>query len=188
MLFSHEVFQMMQLFTGRVVDPLNVQPSDIDIMDIAHNLSHICRFGGNCREFYSVAQHSVLCSLELTVCPSLMARKCHLRHKLLHDAAEAYLGDIPRPIKYGEGFAGYRHAEKALQGRIFMRFGLDHEGHPCVNDADNALLVREGIELMNARYGCGPASAQKIEPWTPAEAKAKFMTRYRELFLEVGNA
>jgi hypothetical protein len=78
-------------FTGRKIDLIEPTPEMICIDDIAHALSNICRFGGHTRQFYSVAQHSVL------VCAVVPD---HLKQvALLHDAAEAYTGDIIKPLK-----------------------------------------------------------------------------------------
>ncbi len=82
---------IQRLHSGHDIDPLNVKPADITIEDIAHGLSMTCRFAGQCRLYYSVAQHSVLVS---TLVPESMAL-----WGLLHDASEAYLGDIYGPLK-----------------------------------------------------------------------------------------
>ena len=82
---------VMQTFTGRLFDPFNPDPALIDLRDIAHALGNICRFGGHSRRYYSVAEHSILVA-------SLVPEPLRLP-ALLHDAAEAYLGDIITPIK-----------------------------------------------------------------------------------------
>ena len=81
----------IQTFTGRAFYVLDPRPEDVDIEDIAHALSMQCRFAGHCREFYSVAQHSVTASWLVPPEDALWG--------LLHDAAEAYVVDLPRPIK-----------------------------------------------------------------------------------------
>ena len=78
-------------FTGKIIDPINPDPEDIDIRDIAHSLSQQCRFTGHTSEFYSVAEHSVLVS------EAVPARDAALG--LMHDATEAYLADLAKPIK-----------------------------------------------------------------------------------------
>src|SRR6266496_1501995 len=83
-------------YSGELITPLNPDPDDIQIEDIAHALSNQCRFSGHCKQFYSVAEHSCrvsdLCSYE------------HQLGGLLHDGTEAYLSDIARPIKQQPGF------------------------------------------------------------------------------------
>jgi len=136
----------MQSYTGKQFDPLNPDPALIDIDDIAHALSNICRFGGHSSRFYSVAEHSVLVAEELW----------NLHHDadlalagLLHDAAEAYLGDIPRPLKYRPEFAFYRKAEARLEQMIAERFGLVFDvGVNEVKRIDNAILADEARAFM----------------------------------------
>lgn len=104
--------EWIQTFTGRqfyIFDPL---PEDICIEDIAHSLSLLCRFGGHCKDFYSVAEHCIRCSNELQTLPML-----------LHDAAEAYLMDLPKPIK--RQLPEYREAEKRIERAIEEHFQLE---------------------------------------------------------------
>jgi 5'-deoxynucleotidase YfbR-like HD superfamily hydrolase len=91
-------------YTGKKFHYLSPTPEEIDIKDIAHALSLTCRFGGHCRSFYSVAEHSVRVAAEVPASSALFA--------LLHDAAEAYLPDIPSPMKQD-----YKKWQ-ALEGRI----------------------------------------------------------------------
>ena len=79
-------------YTGRQFFPLTPRQEDIDIEDIAHSLSRLCRFNGHCKSFYSVAEHSYRISY---IVPPEFAL-----WGLLHDAGEAYLSDLPRPIKH----------------------------------------------------------------------------------------
>src|SRR5690348_18006267 len=102
-------------FTGRTFCPLDPKPEDIDIQDIAHALSCQCRFTGHSRKFYSVAEHCVRVSL--LVSPDLQLAA------LLHDASEAYLSDVARPIKRLPAMAEYRRTEEALQRQIYLCFG-----------------------------------------------------------------
>ena len=178
----------MKSFTGRIYDPLNLTTNDIDIVDIAHHLSLECRFNGACPFHYSVAQHSVYVAAEKTECLRINAWRgiCHAQHKLLHDASEAYLKDIPRPLKHSPDFAFYREVEARVQRLIFERFGLDPEMPGCVKWADDIVLLREGIELMNERYRFTKEwpSGVAIEQWTPERAKAEFLRKFRSLCLE----
>lgn len=136
----------MQTFKGKRFDPFDPNPALIDIEDIAHSLSSICRYGGHSNRFYSVAEHSVL------VAEYLLATWCDRKLALaglLHDAAEAYMGDIPRPIKYRPEFAFYREAEARLDAMIFERFGLaEFIGDAQVKFADDSILADEAEEFM----------------------------------------
>ncbi|MBQ5744231.1 MAG: hypothetical protein IIV82_04020, partial [Ruminococcus sp.] len=103
--------------TGKHVDPLHPAAQDLDMLDIAHALSLLCRGGGQTKTFYSVAQHSMACAEEANLrghtSPVILG--C-----LLHDACEAYLSAVTRPVK--RELPQYLQAEKALQDAIFRRF------------------------------------------------------------------
>lgn len=95
-------------------DPLHAEEADIRIGDIAHALSLICRANGHFRIFYSVAQHSIHCAMEAAACGCTKLTQLHC---LLHDAAEAYLGDVTRPLK--RYLPQYAEAEERLQKTIY---------------------------------------------------------------------
>lgn len=118
-----------------IFDP---RPETIDIEDIAGALSKICRFGGHCREFYSVAEHSVLVS---EVVPQE-----HALAALMHDATEAYIGDVVRPLK--RALPEYEQIEDITWAAIAQRFRLPRDMPACVKDADNAVLRAEKLVLM----------------------------------------
>src|SRR5690606_4110631 len=99
---------MIRTFTGIYVDVFDPTPEMICIEDIAHALAHQCRFAGHVKRFYSVAQHSVMCSR--------MVDRLYQMEALLHDASEAYLLDIPKPIK--EKIVGYKEMEDRMMGLI----------------------------------------------------------------------
>src|SRR5689334_2642685 len=107
----------MQTFTGRRFYPLSPRPGEIDPADIAHALSLLCRYGGHVDRFYSVAEHCVLMSQAVAPEDALAA--------LLHDATEAYVVDVPRPLK--RQLAGYREIEEQVWFAIAYRFRLDYE-------------------------------------------------------------
>jgi uncharacterized protein len=130
----------IQTFTGRKVFPLNLDPADIAIEDIAHALSMQCRFGGHVREFYSVAEHSIRCAHLVPQDQAL--------HALLHDASEAYLMDMTRPVKYQPEMSAYRDVEKRCERALAIRFGIPEEKTPEIERADKALLVAETRDLM----------------------------------------
>lgn len=148
---------------------------DVDIHDIAHALAHICRFGGHCKEFYSVAQHSMIvalnCSLEATL------------QGLLHDATEAYIGDMIRPLKYS--MPDYRAAEDRLWLVIADAFGVNPVFHPSIKVADNRTLITERRDLITQTgYEWSlekdfPPYMYKIYPLTPDAAESEFLNMYR---------
>lgn len=115
-----------RMHSGAQVDVMNLKTHDIHLEDIAHNLSHQCRFNGGTVFHYSVAQHSVYCAAMALeqIDPQEPSTVQALRRILLHDASEAYLGDVVRPIKYTELFALYRVVEVQVQDTIYNRFDL----------------------------------------------------------------
>lgn len=117
--------------------------SDIRLLDIAIGQSNICRFGGQLERFYPVAQHAVLASY-LAPEPFKLAA-------LLHDAAEAYLGDVTSPLKklLGEEYA---RLERRWEGEIFARFGLGHQ-----------LVWRNGLRQLPAEVKAADRLAFEIE-------------------------
>jgi hypothetical protein len=157
--------------------PLDPDPAKILIEDIAHALAHQCRFGGHASRFYSVAEHSVhvsqLCLPE------------HALWGLLHDASEAYLVDLPRPLKQLPEFAAYREAERRLQRAVAVRFGLSEEQPASVTEADDTMLWIEAHSLL----GSMPVEAIRdtrppfeiTDPLLPVEAEWLFLCRFMEL-------
>lgn len=165
----------IQTFTGRHFSLLDPQLEDIDIQDIAHALSHMCRFTGHTSEFYSVAQHSVLVSL---VCEPE-----DRKHALLHDAAEAFCCDISRPLKYLPEMARYKDIEHVIQSRIYEAFHLAPEYGPSVKAADNRLVRAEAAKLMRPIPSWASVDPDiNIIPMSPRYAKSVFLDRFHELF------
>jgi len=116
----------IETYTGGRFYPKDPQAADINILDIAHALSLTCRFGGHCSRFYSIAEHSVYCAFKLLeIDPLRWNKRFFLLSALLHDASEAYLLDIPRPIK--KMMPEYKKWEKHLQSVINTKFKLDKE-------------------------------------------------------------
>lgn len=171
----------IRTFTGRLFRPLDPAPGEIEIRDIAHALAHTCRFGGHTREAYSVAQHAVLVSHHA----EQIDRYAGL-WGLLHDASEAYLCDVPRPLKHHPALWVYRQAEAALQDVIYRQFGCLGPVPAAVAIADDDVLAIEFRDLMPAREGDGWAAragaAPPIRPMTPREAEGEFLIRFVELY------
>jgi hypothetical protein len=165
----------MQTFTGRQFWPLDPRVEEIDIRDIAHALSLLCRFGGHVERFYSVAEHSIHVATALPKELQLWG--------LLHDATEAYLVDVPRPIK--PFLKGYAEAEARLMRVIGLRYQLPAEMPKEVKDADNRILINECNALMSA-----PPAPWDFEPeplditihcWEPRLAESVFLDAFHAL-------
>lgn len=170
-----------QTATGGKVWPLAPLTEDIKLEDIAIQLSHICRFGGATKWFYSVAQHSVLVSQHCSPGDALWG--------LLHDAAEAYIGDMMRPIKEAPGVGtAFRRVEERLLTVIAERFGLYMPIPWSVKLADEWVLAAESQalmknpELVHVRpFGKTPGPAILIELWSCGYAQTRFLERFEEL-------
>lgn len=168
----------IRTIAGDLFWPLEAQLQEISIDVIAHALSQINRFTGHTREPYSVAQHSVMVS---RLCPKEFAL-----WGLLHDAAEAFLGDVSRPLKHQAFMDGYRQAEDRLQRLIFDRFGLIGPVPAEVKAADDGALHAELRDLVP---GSDPRHAQianaanipAIVPQRSQRARDMFMQRFRVL-------
>lgn len=167
----------IQTFSGRRFNPTNPHVDAIVIQDIAHSLSMQCRFSGHCKKFYSVAQHSVLVSHICDRADALWG--------LLHDASEAYLVDIPRPLKRSGKFEEYRKMETVMTRAICKRFGLPESEPPSVKKADTILLATEARDLMAPLRSDWIQPEEplpfKIEAWDHQTAKNNFMKRFFQL-------
>ena len=127
-------------------DPLNPNPALIEITDIAHSLSMLCRANGHFKSFYSVGQHCINCAREA-------AARGHSRRVqlacLLHDASEAYLSDVTRPVK--QELPRYREIEEPLQDTIWLKYlgtPLTVEENRQVFQIDDDVLWHEFVNLM----------------------------------------
>ncbi|EHG7613701.1 5'-deoxynucleotidase [Citrobacter sedlakii] len=168
----------IQTLSGKQFDYINSTIDDIDVEDIAGALSNICRFAGHLPEFYSVAQHSVLCSQ--IVSPEFAFEA------LMHDAAEAYCQDIPAPLK--ALLPDYRQIEKRTDQLIRLKFGLPLEGSSVVKYADLTMLATERRDLdiddsipWVMLEGIPPTDLFEIHPLRPGQAFGLFINRFNEL-------
>lgn len=135
---------VVETYSGGGFDLFDPDPDDVRLLDIAASLAHTCRFGGHCRMFYSVAQHSILVSRELP------ADDDRLRLLgLLHDAGEAYVGDIPRPLKAEH--EAFDRIEGRILDAVWTAFGIDpptEDEWARVMAADDRLLAYEANSIL----------------------------------------
>jgi hypothetical protein len=172
----------MATFGGRKFWPLDPRPEEVVIGDIAHHLANKCRWAGATRWHYSVAQHSVYVSWFVPGWCALEA--------LLHDASEAYNGDLIRPLKHSPEFAAFGVVEERVERAIARRFQLEHPWPIAVKDADAAVGIAEAYQLIalpydqaSVHFDASKAADLVIEQWSPDEAEASFLARYEELTL-----
>lgn len=169
----------IQTFTIKKFFPLNPKIEDIDIFDIAHALSMQCRFSGHVNNFYSVAEHCVHVS---NICDPQFAK-----HALLHDASEAYLVDIPKPLKESGQFENYKEAEFVLQSMVYRKFNLSEIEPKEVKQADLQMLSTEAYNLFNRFHPdwvlpTKPDINFNLSTLLPRDAERFFLERYYELF------
>jgi hypothetical protein len=177
---NQRIGDWIQVASGGRFWPMDPRPSEVNIEDIAHTLSNQCRFSGHVSEFYSVAQHSVLVSLWCDPADALWG--------LLHDASEAYLIDVPRPIKRLPEMQAYRAAEDAVMECVRERFGLGQYMPASVHAADEKALATEARDLMSPldpgwSYWLDDIDADptRIHPVAPDVARRAFLARWDEL-------
>lgn len=170
----------MGTFHGGKFFPLAPKAADVDIADIAHGLAMTCRYGGQCKHFYSVAEHCVHVSY--------MVDPKYALHGLLHDSAEAWLGDMPRPLKHQPEMKVFRDAEAAVELVVAEALGLKWtaEIHEAVKEIDNRILADEVLQLQPVPELYADVLQQKplgvpMQCWNPSEAEVRFLQRYYEL-------
>ncbi len=172
----------IETYTGRMVTPLLPDSATLGITDIAYALANKCRYSGHTQRFYSVAEHSVLMSQYGNYLSPEIARWA-----LLHDAVEAYLPDIPRPIK--PGIPGWAEIEHRMEVAVLHHFGLDPLRaltREAVKTMDTRILLREAETLLvsgglNWQIPGDPLSV-RIEGWHPELARTHFLTSFTLLF------
>jgi 5'-deoxynucleotidase YfbR-like HD superfamily hydrolase len=173
----------LQTVSGRWVNPFDPDPDQLDIGDIARALANQCRFGGHCRVFYSVAQHSVIVS-------QLVEERGgdveDVFAALMHDASEAYLGDMPHPLKHRSPLgAAFKDAERHLEDALREHFGIKADV-PEIKRADRALLATERRAFSDEAWhwpeleGVEPLDIE-LTAMSPDEAEQAFLARYEDL-------
>lgn len=165
----------IQTVSGRRFHLMEPTPDEVYIEDIAHALSLLCRFNGHCLRFYSVAEHCVRVSWQLEGDAALWG--------LLHDAGEAYVGDVPRPAK--RQLPRFDEIEDRILRAVLDRYGLTWPAPEAVWRADDQLLMTEARDLMAPAPEPWNIPAEplpgRIEPWSPERAKEAFLARFAEL-------
>lgn len=152
-----KVDNWIETFTGKRVDPFHLTEEDIDINDIAHSLALQCRFVGHCLVFYSVAEHCILVadvvsSMMPDVEPEAYGKTCLTA--LLHDAAEAYIGDMSRAFKHHPELKFVLELEQRILGTLGRKFNLGGADWQLIKKADDIMLATEAKYNM-ARSGEG---------------------------------
>lgn len=168
-------FNWVQTYTGIAFYPLDPKPDEIDIRDIAHALSNTCRFTGHVKKFYSVAEHCIHVATKVSPENALWG--------LLHDASEAYIQDIARPLK--PYLANYKEIEARIMRAVCDRFGLPYEMPQEVHMADRAMCETEFAQLMGKPaqwYGDEPKPYDMALPcYTPEVAEQAFLAYFNVL-------
>ena len=165
----------IRLRSGIYFDLADPKPEQMEIVDIAGALSKICRFGGHCYRFYSVAEHCYHCSMVAEASPLAL---------LLHDAAEAFTGDIVKPLKIM--LPEFEAIEQRIEDIIAAKYVVDFS-HPEVKEIDQAMLIAERRRLFtrDSVLWTGEDKVRKLDPplqmWRPEEAEAMFIRRANEL-------
>ena len=190
--------KLMQTFTGRLIDVEDPSVGVVDVEDIAHALSMTCRYGGHCHDFYSVAEHSVLVEqYGVMVGPFDSLTPDERLELLLHDAAEAYVGDVGYPVKVSMSRGGSPRFDELERGWLRVigeKFGLGHRLIHCTSSTsqfvmkcDHAIVATEVASLFSPVQSFwwdqvwteAPVldGTIAISCWSPAEARRRFLER-----------
>lgn len=163
--------------TGKRFDILNPTPEMIDISDIAHALARICRFNGHTHQHYSVAQHSVMVADNV---PEHLALEA-----LMHDAAEAYIGDISSPVKWC--IPEIKDIERRIEEVIEIKFGLRCGNIGAIKEADLRALATEKRDLITGHPDPWPCLdgvqpfKRRVVPLSNHLAQAVFLSKFHFL-------
>jgi hypothetical protein len=165
----------MQTYTGKKFYPMDPRPEEVCIEDIAHALSMICRYNGHVKHFYSVAEHC--CHIHDLMPPELK------KVGLMHDSTEAYVCDMPRPLK--KHLSHYRAIEHTVWLAICERFDMSTHEPKLLKETDLAICLTERAHLLTRQdidWGIDlPAPNIEIPAWEPRRAELEFLERWRSL-------
>ncbi len=173
----------MQTFSGAQFFPLDIRAEDLHIADIAHALSYLCRYNGHTARFYSVAEHSILMTRH-AMAAGLMTVPFY-RTVLMHDAAEAYIGDYPYAVK--AVIPEVKALETQIEAVLAPKFGLDQrpETKKAVKELDRRIVHNERNELLRGPHAWVSDGYQPlditIQCWEPREARWQFLELFSEL-------
>jgi hypothetical protein len=176
---------VVETYTGEQFDLFDPDPDAVHLRDIAAGLAHTCRFGGHCRHFYSVAHHALLVSREIDG----TAPRTQLL-ALLHDAGEAYVGDVPRPLK--RQLEDIERLEDEILAAVWRALAVDpptDDEWERVMAADDRLLAYEADALLSdASWAADPPALEyDVEPRPTEEVREQFLSRSRTLLDRVGS-
>lgn len=167
----------IQTYSGLKFDVMKPDIKAISLIDIAHALGHICRFTGHSVHFYSVAQHSNIVSLMFPTGSN------ESKWGLMHDAAEAYIQDVARPVK--QYLDTYREMEERILEVIAKKFGLELPIPKVVLSMDDRVLMAEAEQLMcgdiSEWYTVAIPADVEITPLSSTQAEKEFLFRFYEI-------
>lgn len=174
----------IETYTGRQFWPVDPRPEDVDIRDIAHALSLLCRYNGQCRFLYTVGQHSLCCA---DIGRDYYRDKKLELYALLHDASEAYISDVSKPVK--PFLTGYKDMERRIMAVVYAALGVEPPNdvyHRMVKRIDQGVMVAEAKLLMPFNgWGAWTGDALEVNveigKADPDEVEARFLARFREL-------
>lgn len=175
--------------SGRFIDFDKLDPASFVIEDIAHSLSHQCRWAGHCNHHYSVAQHLVACSLQASdEAATYRESLVHGFDALMHDAAEAYVQDISRGLKHLPELDGYRDVENRMLEVLALKYGFNPVKAPWLALIDDRMarteardLFPQALKVMSREFNDLQPYRGVIVRWFPNEAKESFLSRFRNL-------
>jgi hypothetical protein len=178
--FSSAETAWMETNSGRQFNYAHLDAGSICIEDVAAALSKMCRYNGHTRRFYSVAEHCVLMSRWVSGQADRTIDDCKVA--LLHDASEAYLSDVVRPVK--NFLEDYKAMEASIDGFVMAHFEVQYPFPPWLKEIDTRILVDERAQAMNPSTnvwgvdGLEPLGVN-VQFWSPDQAEQEFLREYR---------